>query len=137
MRQEHRHVDTRFHFSREGSRAYCRDCKKWRTTFETGWRPEDGYLLGPWPNPPEGSFQYQMDELRRRLRELGWSILDAAKIPELVNWLSIVALKWRIRRKTRHLNIKFKELRVSDIDAFMEEIGITEEEFKSIRKDIR
>ncbi len=134
MKQAHRHVDTRFHFSREGSRAYCRDCKKWRTTFETGWQPADGSILGPWPNPPEGSFQYQMDRLRRQVEDLGWAILDAAKIPELVRWLDILVLRWELRRQTRRLGIKLQDLRVSDVQEFLDEIGMTEEQFKSIRK---
>ena len=134
---EHRHIDTRWNFSREGVRVYCRDCKKWRTTFETGYQPEDGAILADWPGPPPGSFQAQMDDLRRRLRELGWAIVDAARIPDLVAWLDLVILKWELRRQTRRLGIKFKDLRVSDVQEFLDEIGITEEQFKSIRKDIR
>ena len=137
MKQAHRHVDTRWEFSREGARAYCRDCKKWRTTIETGWRPEDGYVLGPWPDPPEGTFQFQMDKLRRQVEDLGWAILEATPIPRLVDWLELLILRWRLRWKTRRLQVQFKDLRLSDINAFLKEIGLTEEQFKSIRKDIR
>jgi hypothetical protein len=136
MRQAHRHVDTRFHFSREGSRAYCRDCKKWRTTFETGWQPEDGYILGPWPNPPKGSFQWQTDRLRQEIRELSWDILEAAGIPRLVRWLEIFILRCRISWAARSLRIGVKGLTASQIEKFLDEIGMTEEQFKSIRKDI-
>lgn len=52
MKQAHRHVDTRWNFSREGARAYCRDCKKWRTIFETGYRPDDGTFRRAWPRRP-------------------------------------------------------------------------------------
>ena len=55
----------------------------------------------------------------------------------LVAWLDLVILKWELRRQTRRLGIKFKDLRVSDVQEFLDEIGITEEQFKSIRKDIR
>ena len=137
MKQAHRHVDTRWEFSREGARVYCRDCKRWRTTIETGFDPGDGHLLGPWPNPPEGSFQYQMDKLRRQVEDLGWAILEATPIPRLVDWLDMLVLRWRLMINIRRHHRQFKTLRVGDLQEFLKKIGMTEEQFKSIRKDVR
>jgi len=76
-----------------------------------------------------------MDRLRRQVQDLGWKILGAARIPELVTWLDIFFLKLELRWQTRRLKIQFKDLRVSDVQEFLDEIGMTEEQFKSIRKD--
>lgn len=134
---DHVHTDTRWNFSREGVEVYCRDCKRWRTTFETFYQAEDGHLLEAWPGPPEGSFQYQMNKLRDRIRELGWAIVDTAGIPRLVGWLDMMILRWRLMRNIRRHHRQFKTLRVRDLQDFLDKIGMTEEQFKSIRKDIR
>lgn len=83
----HQHIDTRWNFSREGVEVYCRECKRWRTLFETGYDPSDGRLLEPWPGPPPGTFEYQMDKLRRQVRELGLAIVEASRIDRFVEWL--------------------------------------------------
>lgn len=104
----HRHVDTRWEFGRDGCLAYCRACKQWRTIFDTRF-DATGHLLGPWPNPPEGSFQYQMDKLRREIKDLGWDILEAAGIPRLVDWLDMMLLRWRLMRNLRRHHRRNKE----------------------------
>ncbi len=42
-----------------------------------------------------------MDEVRYRCRELGWAILEAARIPKLVAWLDMMILRWRLMRNVR------------------------------------
>ena len=46
-------------------------------------------------------------------------------------------LRWRLMINIRRHHRRFKNLRVSEVKDFLEEIGMTEEQFKSIRKDIR
>ena len=53
----------------------------------TGYDPADGHLLEAWPGPPPGTFQYEMDKLRRQVRELAAEILDATGLERLVEWL--------------------------------------------------
>jgi hypothetical protein len=87
IESKHRHIDTRWEFGREGVSVYCRECKRWRTLFETGYDPADGLLLNAWPGPEPGTFEYQMDKLRRQVRELGLAIVDASGLERLVEWL--------------------------------------------------
>ncbi len=77
-----------------------------------------------------------MDKLRREAKDIGWDILEAAGIPRLVSWLDMLVLRWRLMRNLRRHNRQSKTLRVGDLQAFLDEIGMTEEQFKSIRRDI-
>lgn len=81
------------------------------------------------------TFQEAMDDLRRKVNDLGWLILEEAGIPKLVAWLDMIIFRWRLKRNVRRHHRRFKNLRVSEVDDFLQEIGVTEEQFKSIRKD--
>lgn len=87
--------------SREGLWKRCGICNRWIQTIDTGWRPKDGYVLGPFPEPMPETFQAQMDDLRRQVRELGWDIAEASGIPRLVAWLDMMIFRWRLMRNIR------------------------------------
>jgi len=47
------------------------------------------------------TFNSEMEELRRRVREFGWLMLEEMRIPQLVKWLDMVIFRWRLRRNIR------------------------------------
>lgn len=85
----------------------------------------------------EPTLQEEMDLLRREAKEMGWRFVEALGIPRLVAWLDMMILRWRLMKNIRNHHRRYKNLRVGEVEDFLKEIGMSREQFKSIRKDIR